>query len=148
MSLDVVVRVMKPGDLEAVVAIDEQITGYCRREYYQCRLEAAHSGAQLDTSLVAEAGGDVVGFLLGTLYLGEFGIPEASAMIDTLGVHPAAQDRGVGGALVDQFRSNMRAARVERVYTLVDWKDFELLKFFGSQGFEPSQRLSLECRVF
>jgi hypothetical protein len=30
----------------------------------------------------------------------------------------------------------------------VDWADFDLLKFFGNQGFVPSQRLSLECRVF
>jgi predicted N-acetyltransferase YhbS len=149
MSFTVTVRVMKPSDLDAIAAIDEKITGTARQEYYQYRLEVAgRSDTQLNASLVAEADGKVVGFLMGTLYFARFGIPETSAMVDALGVDPEAQDRGVGSALAEQFRSNMKAARVEKIYTLVDWADLDLLKFFGNQGFVPSQRLSLECRVF
>jgi predicted N-acetyltransferase YhbS len=149
MSVRVTVRVMRPTDLEAVAAIDEKITGTNRREYYEHRLEVAgRSDMQLNASLVAEAGDKIVGFLLGTLYFAKFGIPETSAVVDALGVDPESQDRGVGGALFDQFRSNMKAARVDKIYTLVDWGDVRLLKFFGNQGFVPSQRLSLECKVF
>ncbi|WP_025323411.1 GNAT family N-acetyltransferase [Deferrisoma camini] len=148
MSLSVIVRVMKPEDLDAVVAIDEKITGTLREEYYRYRFKVATlNDTQINASLVAEADGRVVGFLMGTLFSGEFGIPESSAVVDTLGVDPEFQDRGVGGALFDQFRTNMKAAGVERIYTLVDWKDFGLLKFFGNMGFVPSQRLSLELPV-
>ncbi|RMG92296.1 MAG: GNAT family N-acetyltransferase [Candidatus Dadabacteria bacterium] len=148
MGLEVTVRLMRPEDLDAVVAIDERITGNRRDEYYRHRFEVAGlKEAQINASLVAEADGRIVGFLMGTLFFGEFGIPENSAVVDTLGVDPAFQDRGVGGALFDQFRANMRAAGVERIYTLVDWKDFGLLKFFGHMGFVPSQRLSLEYPV-
>ncbi|NOY46577.1 MAG: GNAT family N-acetyltransferase [Deltaproteobacteria bacterium] len=148
MSLSVIVRVMKPQDLDAVVAIDEKITGTLREEYYRYRFKVATlNDTQINASLVAEADGRVVGFLMGTLFSGEFGIPESSAVVDTLGVDPEFQDRGVGGALFDQFRTNMKAAGVERIYTLVDWKDFGLLKFFGHMGFVPSQRLSLELPV-
>ncbi|MBI5018101.1 MAG: GNAT family N-acetyltransferase [Deltaproteobacteria bacterium] len=148
MSLEITVRVLRPTDLEAVVAIDEKITGNSRPEYYRHKLDVANlHDAQINASLVAEAEGRVVGFLIGTLFFGEFGIPETSALVDSLGVDLGYQDRGVGAALFDQFRSNMKAAQVDRIYTLVEWKDFGLLKFFGNMGFLPSRRLSLECPV-
>jgi predicted N-acetyltransferase YhbS len=148
MSLEVTVRLLRPDDIDDIVAIDEKITGTARPEYYRHKIDATNvADAQLSASLVAETDGKVVGFLMGTLFFGEFGIPESSAVVDTLGVDPAFQDRGVGGALFDQFLANMRAARVEKIYTLVDWNDFGMLKFFGNMGFVPSQRLSLECRV-
>lgn len=148
MSLKPSIRVMKATDVDALAAIDAKITGTARPEYYAHKLELANlHDAQINASLVAEAEGRAIGFLLGTLFLGEFGVPEASAIIDTVGVDPAYQDRGVGGALVEQFRSNMRAAGVEKVYTLVDWTDLGLLKFFAHAGFTPSQRLNLELEV-
>ncbi|MDW7708897.1 MAG: GNAT family N-acetyltransferase [Deferrisomatales bacterium] len=148
MSVNIVVRVLRPQDMDAIVAIDEEVTGSAKPEYYAHKLQVASlRDAQLNTSLVAEADGKVVGFLMGSLFLGEFGIPESSAMIEALGVSPAYQDRGVGSALLAQFRANMKVAQVEKIYTLVDWKDFGLLKFFGHMGFGPSQRLSLECPV-
>ncbi|MBI5445687.1 MAG: GNAT family N-acetyltransferase [Deltaproteobacteria bacterium] len=148
MSLVPTIRLLKPTDVDAVVAIDGKITGTARPEYYAHKLEVANlREAHINASLVAEADGKVVGFLMATLFLGEFGIPEASALIDTVGVDPSCQDHGVGSALVEQFRSNMRVAGVERVYTLVDWTDLGLLKFFAHAGFTPSQRLNLELQV-
>lgn len=148
MGLELSIRMMKPQDLDAIVAIDEKITGTARPAYYRHKMEVTNvHDAQINASLVAEAGGNVVGFLMGTLFFGEFGIPESSAVLDTLGVDADCQDRGIGGALFDQFRTNMKAARVEKIYTLVDWNDHGLLKFFGNMGFAPSRRLSLECPV-
>lgn len=145
MSVNVIVRVFRPQDIDAIVAIDEEITGSARPEYYRHKVEVAGlHDARIDASLVAEVDGEVAGFLMGTIFFGEFGIPESSALVDTLGVKPEFQDHGVGGALFDQFRANMKVAQVERIYTLVDWKDFGLLKFFGKMGFVPSQRVSLE----
>lgn len=148
MSKPVTVRPLRPQDLAAVVAIDAKVAGRSRARYYEeHHALGAGSGAQINASLVAEVDGVVVGFLMGTLSFGDFCIPDTAAVVDTLGVDPDCQDRGVGGALFEQFRANMRAAGVERIYTLVDWADFGLLKFFGKMGFGPSQRLSLECPV-
>ena len=148
MSAEVTVRLLKPEDVDRIVAIDEKITGQARPEYYRHKLQASTlRDAQISTSLVAVAEGVVVGFLMGTLFFGDFGIPESSAVVETLGVDPEYQDRGAGAALFDQFLANMKAAGVEKIYTLVDWKDFGLLKFFGHMGFLPSQRLSLERPV-
>jgi len=148
MSPEVEVRLLRPDDIDQIVAIDAKITGQARPEYYRHKLQAStlHE-AQISTSLVAVADGKVIGFLMGTLFFGDFGIPESSAVVDTLGVDPAHQDRGAGGALFAQFLANMKAAGVEKIYTLVDWRDFGMLKFFGHMGFVPSQRLNLECPV-
>lgn len=148
MSVEVTVRLLRPEDHSALVALDEKITGRCRPEYYRHKIEAASErDVQLNTSLVAVADGVVVGFLMGTLFFGEFGIPESSAVIDTVGVDPAYRDRGVGSALFEQFFANMRVASVESVYTLVDWEEFGLLKFFGRMGFAPSRKLSLGRKI-
>jgi len=146
MSVEITVRLLRPEDLDAVVAIDAAVTGKERPSYFRRKIAAAaDQTSRIDASLVAEAEGEVVGFLMGTLFIGEFGIPDSSTVVDTLGVLPSVQDHGVGAALFEQFIANMRAARVGKIYTVVDWKDYELLKFFGHMGFVPSQRLSLEC---
>ena len=141
MSPEVEVRLLRPDDIDQIVAIDAKITGQARPEYYRHKLQAStlHE-AQISTSLVAVADGKVIGFLMGTLFFGDFGIPESSAVVDTLGVDPAHQDRGAGGALFAQFLANMKAAGVEKIYTLVDWRDFGLLKFFGHVFFHVTER--------
>lgn len=149
MSIEVTVRPLKREDLEALIEIDARITGERRADYYREKVEAAtRREAQINSSLVATVEGKVVGFLMGTLHFGEFGIPENSAIVDTLGVDPEYQDRGIGSALFTQYLANMRAALVHKVYTLVDWEEMGLLKFFANMGFEPGRKLSLECSLF
>lgn len=141
-------RVMKLADLDAVVRIDQQVSGQDRREYYERKLglllDHKHT---INSSLVAEAGGKVVGFVMGDIYFGEFGIPETSATIDTLGVDPTLQNRGVASDLMDQFIMNMKAAGVNKIYTLVNWDDFALERFFARHKFVPSKRINLELTL-
>ena len=141
-------RVMKPADLDAVIKIDEQVSGQNRREYYERKLamllDQKHT---INSSLVAEAAGKVVGFIMGDIYFGEFGIPETSATIDTLGVDPTIQNRGIASDLMDQFVMNMKAAGVTKIYTLVNWDDFALERFFSRHKFVPSKRINLELTL-
>ncbi len=39
---------------------------------------------------------------------------------------------------------NMKAAGVTKVYTLVNWDDFALERFFARHKFVPSKRIHLE----
>ncbi len=77
------VRPMAERDLEAIVAIDTMYFGTSRPEYYQEKLAAATKGAGINTWLVAEADGEVLGFIMGALYTGEFGIPETAPRYST-----------------------------------------------------------------
>jgi predicted N-acetyltransferase YhbS len=139
-----IIRPMTQDDLDAIVAIDAMYSGGERPEYYKEKLNAATRGAGINTSLVAEAGGQVVGFMIGALYTGEFGIPETTATLDTVGVHPTAGGKGIGRKLFEQFSDQVRKLGVTKILTLVDWNDKNLLLFFQRSGFVPSKRLSLE----
>ncbi|HJW56495.1 MAG TPA: GNAT family N-acetyltransferase [Burkholderiaceae bacterium] len=141
-------RLMKRDDLDAVAAIDALISKQQRRQYYERKIETViNNPHNINTSLVAEVDGKVVGFIMGDVYFGEFGIPETSATIDTIGVHPDCQNHGVAHDLIDQFLTNMKGVGVSKVYTLVNWNDFSLERFFGSHKFQPSKRINLELQL-
>ena len=45
-------------------------------------------GEGINLSLVAEWEGKVIGFIMGAIFHGEFGIPERRANIESIGIHP------------------------------------------------------------
>jgi ribosomal protein S18 acetylase RimI-like enzyme len=143
-----VIRVIRPSDIGAVIALDAKVSGRERHEYYERKFAQALGRVQhIATSLIAEHEGKPVGFIMGDLYLGEFGIPETSATVDTIGVDPKFQRKGVASTLMREFCSNMKEAGVERIVTQVEWDDWDILRFFHNHGFEPSRLVSLELRM-
>ncbi len=139
------VRLMRAEDLEAVVEIDAASSGRRRRRYFETLVRRAVEHADLQISLVAELEGRVVGFLVGSLYYGEFGVVEPFATMDAIGVHPEWRRRHVARALLEQFRRNLGALGIGSIRTEVAWDDFDLLAFVRASGFEPAPRLCLEC---
>ena len=138
------VRSMAESDLRALVSIDRRITGRDRAAYFQRKLADALNESDVRVSLVAELDGVPVGFIMARVDLGEFGHVETMAVIDTLGVDPDYQNRGVGRALVSQLLSNLNTLRVETVRTEVDWQDRDLLGYLDRSGFRPSQQLCFD----
>lgn len=141
------IRSLVARDLDAVLSIDKAITGQSRQGYLRRRVRDALEGSDVRIALVAEQDGRVVGFLLGAVYYGEFGLPEPAAVLDTIGVDSAYAGRGIGAALVEKLLANLRALGIERIQTQVDWKQFDLLRFLAGQGFEPATRICLERRI-
>jgi ribosomal protein S18 acetylase RimI-like enzyme len=144
---NVSVRTMREGDLDAVVKIDAAATGRRRPRYFELMIERAIKEATLQVSLIAEMEGQVVGFLIASLYYGEYGVVEPSASIDAVSVHPQFRGRHVGRALLRQLRLNLGALHIDTLRTEVSWDDFQLMGFFKAEGFTPSARLCLECRL-
>lgn len=140
------VRALREEDLEAIVRIDARHSGRSRGEYLRRRVQAALRDSPLMVSLVVEADGAVAGFLLASLYYGEYGVPEPWAAIDTIGVDPRHAGHGLGRALVHQLGTNLAGLGIERVYTEVEWDQWELLRFLAGCGFRPSARICLEWR--
>lgn len=102
---------------------------------------------QLVTSLVIKVEGKIAGFIMGEVYLGEFGVPETTATIDTVGVDPAYQGRGVGTTLFEEYASHLRRIGVQSITTWVNWNDWGLLRFFEKVGFTPARVVSLELAL-
>ncbi len=143
----VLVRAMAEKDLEAVVAIDSAATGRRRPRYFELMLQRAVKLAGMQVSLVAELDGKAVGFLIGSLYFGEYGVMEPSASLDSIGVSPACRGRHVGQALMRQLRMNLGALHITILRTEISWDEGELAAFFKKQGFRPSGRICLECTI-
>jgi ribosomal protein S18 acetylase RimI-like enzyme len=141
----VLVRALEEKDLDAIVRIDASATGRPRREYYRDKVQQSLTGSRLRTSLVAELDGIVVGFLMAATYYGEFGQPEPTVVIDSLGVHNDFRHRHVGAALMRQFLMNARALGVSRLRTEVGWNEVDLIHFFDRHGFKHGGRLVLEA---
>lgn len=135
------VRSLAEGDLRALVAIDRRITGRDRSNYFQRKLADALTESDVRVSLVADLNSVPVGFIMARVDLGEFGRVETTAVLDTIGVDPDYQNRGVGRALVSQLLANLGTLRVEKVRTEVDWQDHDLLAYLDRNGFRPSQQL-------
>jgi ribosomal protein S18 acetylase RimI-like enzyme len=143
-TTNVIVRRLRPDDLDAVIALDARNTGRRREEYFKLKLAYALSDTGVEVSLAAEADGMFAGFLLVRVYYGEFGSTEQVAMLDTLGVHPARRGHGVGRALMRQLCTNLLGLGIRALQTEVGWENQELLAFFHHEGFRPAQRLCLD----
>lgn len=143
----VLVRTLRAEDLPAVVGIDAAATGRERPRYFELMLERALQEGAMQISLIGELEGRVVGFVIASLYYGEYGLVEPSASIDAIGVLPELRGRRVARALMRQLRLNLVALKIETLRTEVSWDDFELLAFFKHEGFVPARRLCLECTL-
>jgi ribosomal protein S18 acetylase RimI-like enzyme len=141
---DVVVRNLRPKDLEAVIALDARVTGRRREEFFKLKLKQALADTGIAISLAAELDGGFVGFLLARVYYGEFGRMEPVAVMDALAVQPDVRGRGVGSALVDQLRTNLLGLGIPRLQTEVAWENLDLIAFFHHEGFRPAPRLCLD----
>lgn len=131
------VRPVDETDIGAVVAIDEQISGRYRPEVWERRI-GYYLRRDPDASLVAESDGRVVGFMLGEVRSGEFGLEEPTGWIEVLGVSPEFRGQAVGRRLAEAMLEHFRTKGATSVRTLVDEKLAGIGQFFASLGFEPA----------
>jgi ribosomal protein S18 acetylase RimI-like enzyme len=140
------IRLMQSEDFDAVVRIDEKVLKTPRPEYYDMKFEKLFKSRDyLPASLVAEEkDGTVVGFVMGEIYRGEYGIFQEEATLDTIGVDPAYQHRGIGEQLLNEFMDHLKKLGVKKINTLVAWNDSKLVHFFSANHFIPSKTINLE----
>ena len=136
------VRLLTQADLEGIARIDRRITGRDRRGYLCRAFEETLDDSALRVSLGAWVDHSIAGFLMARLDYGDFGRTEPAAVIDTIGVDPLRSRQGIGRALLSQLFINLSALGVERLETVVAPGNLDLMGFFYSAGFAPSERLS------
>ena len=134
------IRTFNEGDLEAIVEIDKKILGKSRLNYWKQQIELSNSHFPL-SCLVAEFDEKVIGFILGEVSGGEFNVPDTVGWISTIGVDPSYQHQGVARKLSQEFVKNLKSVGVSIVYTLVNWNDWDLLRFFRAMGFSRGEEM-------
>jgi ribosomal protein S18 acetylase RimI-like enzyme len=158
---NVKIRGLSDTDLDSVVEIDKKIFGKERREFWKRKV--LYSDIYPRPALVAEIDRKVVGFILGFVSGWEFGVPDSVGWIDTIGVDPEYQRKGIGKLLFTELIKVFKKSGIERmpqtkdgkpkiegvnvIYTLVSWDRWDLLQFFHAMGFNKGDMLNLEQKI-
>ncbi len=140
------VRGLRREDIDYVIDIDRRVLGKERRSYWEDKFDEIFKKEGL-FSLIAEDNGKVIGFILGVISGWEFRVPETTGWIDTIGVDPDYQGRGIGKLLFERLIEEMRKRGVKRVFTLVNWEDWDLLRFFRKMGFKRGEMINLSLDI-
>jgi len=144
LAANVVVRNLRPSDLDAVIALDAKNVGRRRDEFFKLKLKQALSDTGITVSLAAELDRAFVGFLLARVFYGEFGVTERVAVLDVIDVHPDFRGQHVADALLAQLRTNLLGLGIGTLRTEAGWDSHDLLAFFRREGFVMAQRLCLD----
>jgi len=140
------IRALTENDLREIIAIDKAVLGKERSEYWERRIELSEHQSPM-ASLVAERDGKVVGFILGSTSGWEYGVPDTVGWIDTIGVHPDQQKKGIATLLFKEMVSNLKKVGVNTIYTFVNWREWDLLHFFDKMGFEKGDLIHIQLGV-
>jgi ribosomal protein S18 acetylase RimI-like enzyme len=141
------VRQLRTGDLDYIVDIDTKVLGETRRDYWVTKIVKEAVTRPPDASLVSEIDGKVVGFILGEVSGWEFKVPNNIGWIDTIGIDPDYQNRGIAKVLANALITNLKNYKVDTIYTLVNWNDWDLLQFFHAMGFSRGDMINLVLNV-
>src|ERR1039457_7013238 len=123
------VRPVDAADLGQVIAIDAEVTGLEKTDYWY-ELFHRYGGGRTRQRLflVAESGDIIQGFIIGEVRDWEFG----------LGGRASARLAGVGARMLEAICDGFRHAGVNKVRTLLARDNGLVLSFFRSQGMMAS----------
>lgn len=126
------IRKMTARDVDGVVALGRglnELLSSDKDEFWTPDILREWIVAEKDIMLAAEAGGEVVGFLLTQLHL-----PSRSGYLSDIMVHPEFRRQGVATNLVEEALKRMKPLEIVYVYGLTkvnNGKIHELLQSFG-----------------
>jgi ribosomal protein S18 acetylase RimI-like enzyme len=140
------IRKMVASDLDLVIEIDFKILEKARPEHWEAKLALVEKHSRI-TCLVAEVDDKVVGFIIGGASRWEYGVPENIGWIDTIGVDPEYQRKGIAKMLFSEMISDLKKKGVDSITTFVNRRDPQLLKFFNDLGFQKGGMINLELDI-
>ncbi|MCC6213164.1 MAG: GNAT family N-acetyltransferase [Burkholderiales bacterium] len=141
------VRRLARTDLDAVVALDAEITGRTRRAYFERRLAVALRQPELHVQFAAEAGGVLCGHALARVLEGEFGRTQPGLRLEVISVARAAQGKGAGRALHAALEAEAKKRSIGELRTSTAWRDHAMLRFLDAAGYALAPAEVLECAL-
>ncbi len=139
------IRPMNELDIESIAQIDERLTGKYRADVWEQRA-AYYIRRDPYSSQVAELDGTVVGFMMGEVRGGEFGMEEPTGWVEFFGVDQSARGRSVGRRLLEALLAHFKENGAHVARTMVQQRDEEIAGFLKAMGFTPAPVLPLERR--
>ena len=141
------IRSAAATDVPAVIALDEEVTGLAKPEYWRDLFEryGAHRRRQR-FFLVAERADRIEGFVIGEVRAWEFGSPPCG-WIFAIQVRPKLRLAGLGTQLFNAICDGFRRAGVDKVRTMLARDNNVILSFFRSQGMMAGPFIQLEASL-
>ena len=143
------VRVAEAADVDAVVALDAEITGAAKTDYWSDIFErfAGSSQHRKRYFLVAKSGpNELVGFIVGEIRAWEFGSPPCGWVL-ALSVTPDQRQQGFGTLLFEALCTQMKDDGATTIRTMVLGNDKTNLSFFRGEGLAAGPYIELERRL-
>ena len=143
-TADLRVRPVDKADLGQIIAIDAEVTGLEKTDYWY-ELFHRYGGARNRQRLflVAESGAVIQGFIIGEVRDWEFGSAPCGWVFG-LSVSASARLGGVGARMLEAICDGFRHAGVNKVRTLLARDNGLVLSFFRSQGMMAAPFIPLE----
>lgn len=138
---NIIIRDLTPGDANDIIRINNEI----RRETVQVDLERVvkkQAGGSGVIGFVAEYQDKIVGYMIGYILAGGFGI-DKSAWVAMFGVDPKFMGQGIGKSLAEEVFRFCKKRGIKDIYTSVRWDSTDLLSFFKTLGFDRSNFINL-----
>ena len=136
-----IIRRLRPEDADDIKKISAAITSL-PTDYDFNRMIEDQAHRPEDASFVAVIEGQVVGYVISSIFSGIFGIKQ-SAWISLLGVHPRYMGRRIGERLAEESIRYCKELGIKDMYTTVRWDSTDLLSFFKTLGFDRSNFINL-----
>ena len=137
---------MQRGDLDAVIALDAEEAGAPKRDYWRALFQR-YGGATAERQfLVAIAGDELVGYVIGEVRDWEFGSP-ACGWVFAINVSRKFRQGGTGAQLLQAICAGFRKAGTRTVRTILARDNTLVLSFFRSQGMMAGPFIPLEMSL-
>jgi ribosomal protein S18 acetylase RimI-like enzyme len=141
------IRRVRRGDLDQVIAIDATVTGLEKRKYWNSVYRRyGVTGPAERQFLVADAAGQVIGFVIGEVRDWEFGSPPCGWVFG-INVEPGCRLSGIGARLLEAICASFRRLGVTTVRTILSRDNPLVLSFFRSQGMMAGPLIPLEMSL-
>lgn len=135
------------SDMQALIALDEEITGFAKRKYWNETFSRHRARPRSPRFLlVAEDNGSIEGFIIGEVRAWEFGEPPCG-WIFAVQVRPKTRLKGVGTQLFEVLCDAFRRTGVTKVRTIMARDNHLVLSFFRSQGMMAGPFIELETAL-
>jgi len=137
------------ADIDAVVALDAEITGTAKSKYWADVLErftGSKQPVQRYFLVARSSNGKLAGFVVGEIRAWEFGSPPCG-WVFALSVQPDIREQGIGSLLFEALCSAMKKDGVKTIRTMVLGSDKVNLSFFRGEGLAAGPYIELERRL-
>ena len=147
--LPIDIQVAEAADIDAIVALDAEITDQEKKAYWTdalARFTGQDPGSKRYFLVARSERRQLLGFIVGEIRAWEFGSPPCGWVL-ALSVTPEQREQGIGTLLFDALCEALKLDGVSTIRTMVRSNDKVNLSFFRGEGLAAGPYIELERRL-